>query len=173
MRAIVFIALVTFLFAGPFAVSSAAQPGEPHASPPPARRIPGINAEDRFPGGCVSCHVQLPERDARLSTAMKRWAEAVEPKLLAKVQAAAPEGVTLKGKHPPVMKSLENIPEACMACHKPTAKTAPPFARMLHVIHLSGADDNHFMTLFQGECTYCHKLDLGTGIWSVPSGPEK
>jgi len=29
------------------------------------------------------------------------------------------------------------------------------------------------MTLFQGECTHCHKLDAMTGKWSMPSGPEK
>jgi hypothetical protein len=57
--------------------------------------------------------------------------------------------VTLKGKHPKV-----------------------EVARMAHPVHLTGGDENHFMTLFQGECTHCHKLDRATGAWSIPSAPE-
>ena len=143
--------------------------------PPPARKIPGITAEDTFPRGCVDCHINMPQinKDERISVLMAKWMKKVEPKLLKKAQAAAPEGVALKGVHPPVAGSLKNIPAGCMACHSRTSKAAPPFGAMLHAIHLTGGEDNHFLTIFQGECTYCHKLNAATGAWSIPSGPEK
>lgn len=145
------------------------------APAPPARKVPGITVKDAFPKGCVSCHVNMPQAgvDARLSKAMRRWMEKVDGKLLAKAQAAMPPGVSLKGKHPPALKALENIPAACMPCHRLSAKTAPPFGLMLHVIHLTGAAENPFMTVYQGECTHCHKLNARTGAWVMPSGPEE
>lgn len=146
--------------------------GEPS---PPARNIPGITSTDAFPNGCVSCHVNMPHKgiDVRLSTSMKRWVDQVDPELMEKVRGSASQGMQLRGKHPPALKALENIPTACMSCHTATSKVAPSFSRMLHAIHLTGGNDNHFMTLFQGECTHCHKLNSQTGGWSMPSGPEK
>jgi hypothetical protein len=92
---------------------------------------------------------------------------------LAKAQAAAPAGVTLKAKHPRVMPAtLRNIPGACIKCHSPASKNAPSFAKMIHLIHLTGGDENDFLTEFQGECTHCHKLNEKTGAWSIPSAPE-
>lgn len=146
---------------------------EPEA--PPARPIPGVDCADPFPRGCVECHDVYPEMnlDTRISVLMKQWNEGVGEKLLAKAQAAAPDGVRLKGKHPVVDEALADIPMACLECHGKDAKDAPVMARMVHLIHLTGGQDNHFMTLFQGECTYCHKLDVTTGRWSMPSGPER
>ena len=154
-----------------------AQPADSSAippAPPPARKIPGITAEDAFPKACVSCHVNMPEQnmDVRLSTLMKAWTGKVEPALLSKAQAAAPAGVTLKGKHPAVTAALRDIPAGCVKCHGPASKKAPPFARMMHLIHLGGGDESRFLSLFQGECTHCHKLDLKTGAWAIPSAPE-
>jgi len=158
------------------ALSASAQTeGDSQMKLPPARKIPGLTADDKFPLGCVDCHINMPEikQDERISTLMSRWNKKVEPKLLDKAQAAAPAGVTLKGKHPLVPASLKNIPASCNSCHSKTSKTAPPFASLIHTIHLSGGEDNHFLTIFQGECTPCHKMNPKTGVWSIPSGPEK
>ena len=59
---------------------------------PPSRMIPGINAPDENPHACVDCHTKVPEQnlDARFSTLLAEWSEKVEPRLLAKAQAAAP-----------------------------------------------------------------------------------
>ncbi|MCU0225184.1 MAG: hypothetical protein MUF27_14205 [Acidobacteria bacterium] len=143
--------------------------------PPPPRAIPGITAADPFRNACVDCHVARPDIavDARFATALAAWGETVRPDLLERAQAAAPRGVTLKGKHPPVPGALADIPRSCMACHDDASKLAPPFSRLMHSIHLSGGEKNHFLTIFQGECTHCHKLDDVTGALSVPSGPEK
>jgi hypothetical protein len=137
------------------------------------RAIPGITAEDDFPAACVSCHTVLPDgMDVRLSTLMQTWTAKVDSILLANARAAAPTGLTVVGKHPEVGKSLSSIPAGCLVCHGRSSTLAPPFGRLMHRIHLVGGEANHFMTLFNGECTYCHKFDAGTGEWSIPSGPE-
>jgi hypothetical protein len=144
-------------------------------TPPPARKIPGIITEDPYPNGCVDCHINYVDMklDTRFSTLMKLWSEKVEPKLVEKAQASAPKDLMLKGKHPNAVDALKDIPAGCIVCHGKESSTAPPFANMIHNIHLIGGEENHFLTMFQGECTYCHKLDLTTGHWSMPSGPEK
>ncbi len=142
---------------------------------PPGRKIPGLTMEDKFPNGCVDCHINMPDikQDERISTLISKWNREVEAKLLKKAQATAPAGVTLKGIHPPAAESLKNIPAACIACHDRSSRTAPPLAPLLHAVHLTGGDDNHFLTIFQGECTHCHKMNATTGAWKMPSAPEK
>lgn len=147
------------------------------AAAPAARRIPGINAPDAYAAGCVDCHVAKPAGttiDARLSTHLAAWtAGKVDPALLATVQATASAGLKLKGKHPDASDALDDIPNACADCHSEDSKKAPPLAAMVHRIHLVGGDKNPFMTVYQGECTDCHKFDAAKGTWSMPSGPEK
>ena len=112
------------------------------------------------------------KQDERLSTLMSVWAKNVDDKLLKKVQSVAPN-IVFKGMHPSAAESLKDIPSACIDCHKSTPDMAPPFAALVHVIHLTNGEENHFLTIFQGECTYCHKLNVETGRWTIPSGPEK
>jgi cytochrome c553 len=187
MRPVVLASLLAGLFAfgpspcraqvadsGSAVADSSAAPAAGEPAPPPARKLPGVDAPDPFPRGCVDCHVNTPERnlDTRLSTLMNGWTKEVTPALLAKAKASSPSGMPLKGKHPVAKSSLQNIPRGCVSCHGTASKKAPPLGRLMHQIHLTGGDDNRFMTLFQGECTNCHKLDATTGAWSIPSGPE-
>jgi len=155
-----------------FGASSAQGPPGP---PPPARKIPGIVVKDPYPNACVDCHINYIDMkmDTRFSTLLKQWAEKVEPKLLAKAQAATSAGKKLTGKHPNAAHTLKDIPVKCLVCHGKTSKIAPPFASMIHLIHFSGGDENHFLTLFQGECTYCHKINLSNGQWKIPSAAER
>jgi hypothetical protein len=143
--------------------------------PPPARKIPGVTAKDLFPRACVDCHINYVDMnlDTRFSTLLNRWREKPEPGLLAKAEASAPQGMTLKGKHPEAAGALKDIPAKCLACHGKGSKTAPPFANLIHSIHLTGGEENHFLTVFQGECTHCHKLNQKTGHWTIPSAPER
>ena len=145
------------------------------AGPPAARKIPGITAEDTHPNACIDCHVNHPEMkmDARLSTVIGGFTKQVDEKTLAKAKAASADPSKIKGKHPAVDAAFKDIPNACLKCHKRDSKTAPPFAHLAHAIHLVGGQENYFMTVYQGECTQCHKLDQKTGAWSIPSGPEK
>jgi hypothetical protein len=130
-------------------------------------------AEDSFPRGCVDCHVNRPDigMDVRLGTHMRQWTQQVDPQLLAKAQAVTPREVTLLGRHPAVPDALRNIPGSCLQCHSASPATAPPFAPLVHMIHLAG-EENHFVTLFGGRCVHCHKLDTGTGGFTIPSAPE-
>jgi hypothetical protein len=159
-----------------FLIVSGAGRGEEKSKPPlpPARKIPGITCEDAFPNGCVDCHIVYQEMnmDTRISTLMQQWNEKVEPRLLAVAQATAQGEIVLKGIHPVISEVGGNIPADCLNCHDKETTTAPPFAQMLHAIHLSGGEQNPFLTLFQGECTHCHKIDLTKGHWSVKSAPE-
>ncbi|MBI4444789.1 MAG: hypothetical protein HY645_02670 [Acidobacteria bacterium] len=154
------------------ASAAQAQKESPH---PPIRKIPGINAQDPFPYGCVDCHISYPERkmDTRLSTLMKQWNEKINPTLLAKAQASAPKGIKLVGKHPTAGVNFEKVPESCLLCHNVKSKIAPPFSSMMHAIHLNGGENNHYLINFQAECLLCHKLNPSTGQISIPSGAEK
>lgn len=171
--AMVVFAAVSILLSA--SVLSASENPEGGGAPPPARRIPGINANDPFPQGCVDCHINYVEMkmDTRFVTLLGRWTEDVEAELLAKAQSSAPDGLTLTGKHPPSTDALKDVPAGCLACHGKNSEKAPPFSRLIHRIHLVGGEQNHFMTLFQGECTFCHKMNTATGAWSVPSAPER
>lgn len=132
-------------------------------------------AADAYPMGCVSCHTvdKAKGADHRLSVALTQWTLGkIDADLLAMSKASAPAGVTLKGKHPSAEDSLDDIPGACLDCHDAGSKKAPPFGQLLHLVHLTGAN-NTFVSTFKGDCTHCHKLDAKTGAWSMPSGPER
>lgn len=146
------------------------------AAPPAPRQIPGLTVADTHPGACVDCHVVYRDRgmDKRLSVALKKWTDGeVERGLLALTRTSALAGMAIKGRHPEAADSLDDIPAACLDCHDDAAGKAPPFSRLIHLVHLTGGAQNHFVSVFQGECTLCHKLDGRTGVWSIPSGPEK
>jgi len=138
-------------------------------------QIPGITALDQFPRGCVDCHVNRPDlqMDVRLSTAMQQWQDKVPPAFLTKVRHFTPVGIVLEGKHPMFRAEVADIPQACLRCHAKTSKSAPPFAPLLHGLHLVGGEKNHFLSMFQGSCTHCHKFDMATGLWALGSGTEK
>jgi hypothetical protein len=152
----------------------ASSEGEPQALPP-LRQIPGVTAPDQFPRGCVDCHVNRPDlkMDRRISTIMRQWHDKVAPEFLAKVRPFAPVGMALKGRHPKLQVAVADIPKACLKCHAKASKSAPPFAQLLHGLHLGGGEKNPFLSMFQGECTHCHKLDAATGLLSLGGGTEK
>ena len=157
-------------------LSVARAESEGKATLPPPRPVPGINAPDTQPEACVGCHVVYPDLglDTRLSVLLDELtAGRIDPRLMAKSVASAPDGLHLLGRHPHAKEAVADIPAACLECHGRSSTEAPPFARLLHLIHLTDDARSPFMTVFQGECTYCHKPDLRTGAWSIPSGPER
>ena len=138
------------------------------------REIPGLTSKDAYPNGCVDCHVAGKDADMRISTLMATWTKAVPAALAEKARAASVDASKIKGKHPAMANVKANIPQTCLAgCHKPGSTIAPPFARLMHVIHLVGGNKNRFVTTNQGECTHCHKLDQKTGTWKAASSAEK
>jgi hypothetical protein len=139
-----------------------------------SRQIPGITAKDVYPNGCVDCHVAGKDGDIRLSTLMAKWTTAVPAALADKAKASSADPSKIKGKHLPMPNVKANTPQTCLAgCHKKGSTMAPPFAQLMHAIHLTGGGQNRFLSVNQGECTHCHKLDQKTGAWKMPSGAEK
>jgi cytochrome c553 len=130
-------------------------------------------AADAVPGACVDCHVKTAEADLRLSVLMAAMTRQVEAPLLARLQAAAPKGVKLKGKHPNVAALMKSIPDGCLKCHARTSKSIPALSQLLHVIHLAPGEENDRFAKAAGSCASCHKLNPATGAQVIPSGPEK
>jgi hypothetical protein len=164
---------IVLVAAAALAATAAGQ--APAASQAPAiRQIPGITAKDVYPNGCVDCHVAGKDGDMRMSTGMAKWTSAVPAALVEMSRASSADPSKIKGKHPPMPNVKANVPQTCLSvCHKKGSTFAPPFARLLHAIHLLRGSKNRFMTAHQGECTHCHKLDQKTGTWKVASGAEK
>ncbi|HOX26210.1 MAG TPA: hypothetical protein PLL30_08390 [Candidatus Krumholzibacteria bacterium] len=158
------------------AVAQEPHPGGPMMPPPPPpRSIPGITTPDQFPRGCVDCHVDRPDlqMDVRLSTLMRQWQQGVSAEMLERVRVFSPASLTLAGRHPEVEMPFGRVPDDCLECHGRDSTSAPPFATLLHGLHLAGSESNHFVAMFQGECTHCHKLDASSGSWSLGSGAER
>ena len=157
------------------ALATAVAGGTPVASQSSAsRQIPGITAKDLYPNGCVDCHVAGKDGDMRMSALMAKWTSAVPAALVDKARASSIDPSKIKGKHLPMPNVKANIPQTCLtACHKKGSTIAPPFAQLMHTIHLVGGGGNRFLTASQGECTHCHKLNQKTGTWKVPSAAEK
>lgn len=110
----------------------------------------------------------------RISALMATWTSEVPVALTEKARAASVDASKIKGKHPAMANVKANVPQTCLVgCHKPGSTIAPPFAQLMHVIHLVGGTGNRFLTANQGECTHCHKLDQKTGAWKVASSREK
>jgi len=105
---------------------------------------------------------------------MSKLTSAVPAPLVDKAKAASADPSKIKGKHLAVPNVKANTPQTCLTgCHKRGSTIAPPFAQLMHAIHLVGGAQNKFLTTYQGECTHCHKLDQKTGAWKLASGPEK
>ena len=134
-----------------------AWPTAPAGQTPAASPGPGVTAKDAYPNGCVDCHVAGKDGDMRMSALMAKWTTAVPAALVAKAKAASVDASKIKGG----------------TCHKKGSTIAPPFATLMHTIHLLGGSQNRFMTANQGACAHCHKLDQKTGAWKIASGPEK
>lgn len=143
-----------------------------------APQIPGITVEDSWPKGCVNCHKDVgdpTEPHTKLSIKLKAWAEGAPAALVELLQKAAPEGVTLTGKHPDIDVSTAEIPSICYMCHAPDKAAdfrAPIFPRGLHLVHFYEREKSEFVTTFGGWCTACHQLNFNTGEWTMKQGKE-
>ncbi len=110
--------------------------------------LAGITVEDKHPNGCVDCHVKVDdEKDYRLPAELKH----VE-------------------KHPQIEKIVKIVPNDCLKCHKEGTKPGD-FNSVIHKIHFSNPQENHFVLHYNGDCLNCHKLDMNTFKMGVKSGP--
>jgi hypothetical protein len=110
--------------------------------------------------------------DARLSITLAEWEQEVPEKVMAIARDLMEVPDVLEGKHPPIISPLESVPSSCIHCHD-FASTAPSFAPLIHLVHYRGSEANHFLSVFAGECSLCHKMNQRTGALWVPDGSEK
>jgi cytochrome c553 len=135
--------------------------------------IPGITVEDTMPNGCVDCHRRDGSESSPLKLLIKEWTKEVSSELLEKAQAAAPAGVELKGKHADTVAMTNTVPKDCLVCHSEEmskALGAPELARLMHLIHLVGGEENEFISEYEGQCVHCHTLNKETGELTIKNG---
>lgn len=130
----------TLLALGALILSAGIVFGADNAKP----AIPGITVADDHPNGCVDCH--------------KKISDTKDYSLPGEIKAMAKDG-----KHPDV-SSMVKGPADCLKCHGEKAKL--PLGSILHRAHLTG-ESNHFVSSYNGQCMYCHKLDKATGELTV------
>lgn len=90
-------------------------------------------SSDEKPEGCVSCHTKVSEEK--------------DYSLTAELTAMSDEF-----GHP---KMDIQGPEQCQMCH-PDGEIS--FDKVAHKIHLTGGEENHFITSYEGSCLQCHAL---------------
>jgi len=135
---------IAALLAAGLLVVGASVYAAPKAIPP----LPGINAPDKQPKGCVDCHVEQGGRDFRLIAVLKG----------------------LKGGHPDVSKIVKNVPADCLKCHFSSAK-APVLGSMVHRNHFINLVDNDFLASDFGSCLSCHTIDRQSGKIAYKNAP--
>ena len=102
--------------------------------------LPGINAPDNQPKGCVDCHIKTASRDFRLTVVLD----------------------SIKGGHPDVAKLVKNVPMDCLKCHY-ASQMAPVLGSMVHRNHYQNQKDNDFLITDKGSCLSCHTVDINSG----------
>lgn len=148
MRSVSVYSLIPFAAAVAI-VAAYAGPNQGEAAKAPQADLPGITTEDKFPKGCVDCHIKLPDgQDVRLSAVMK----------------------TIKDH--PDLAMIKNAPTDCKMCHKPTGGMAPGLNTILHKYHYAKKGESKFVQMFQGNCLSCHAVDLKTGKMTIKAGPK-
>jgi hypothetical protein len=110
--------------------------------------LPGITVTDEHPNGCVDCHKASGGNDYRMN-----------------VELANVEG------HPKVDAIVKNVPQDCLMCHKEGAK-AGALNNIVHRDHYRNANDNHFVSFYQGACLNCHSVNPDSGEMTVKGGPK-
>lgn len=135
-------ALALLLFAGLFVASFSAFAA---GSMPP---LPGINAPDAQPKGCVDCHVKTGSKDFRLTAVL--------------------DGI--KGGHPDVSKLVKNVPMDCLKCHY-ASQMAPVLGSMVHRNHYQNQVNNDFLITDKGSCLSCHTVDTQSGKIGIKNAP--
>ncbi len=109
-------------------------------------KLPGINAEDEHPQGCVDCHTAGDGRDSRLNVSLEE----------------------LEG-HPPVDNIVKTVPDDCMMCHGANASN---LSTITHASHYQNPEENYFVANYDGQCLECHSLNIESGRMSVKNGPK-
>ena len=108
--------------------------------------LPGINAKDQFPNGCIDCHKEISKTaDHRLN------------KVVSSIE-----------KHPNIDKIVKTVPADCSICHG--KGKVPALSTITHKQHYAKPDTNVFISNYDGSCLNCHALDIASGAMRIKSG---
>ncbi|WP_156360598.1 hypothetical protein [Dethiosulfatarculus sandiegensis] len=113
-------------------------------------KLYGITIEDKYPHGCVDCHVQSGNLDYRINVRLKKY---------------YPD-------HPDINKENLTVPRSCKKCHgeDKEAETMSVISHKVHYHKLSAKND--FIKYYQGKCLSCHQLNPSTGQMTLKNGPK-
>lgn len=171
MRKIVVSVVAGVLLVGALSLVIATQPKFPVPD-----KIPGVNAADPAPNGCVDCHTSNKADDplAKLTVLMDAYNKTGAPAFVkaaaqAAVKAAGGDPAKIAGKHPVggAMFKGQELPKACLQCHGGDGKSIPRLDAMLYLIKYADFKDGKFVTpattdfvkKLGGWCTACHTLE--------------
>ncbi|GBC76418.1 hypothetical protein HRbin07_00619 [bacterium HR07] len=139
-------------------------------------KIPGVNAADPAPRGCVDCHTSDKADDplAKLTVLMDAYNKTGAPAFVkaaaqAAIKAAGGDPAKITGKHPTggAMFKGQELPKACLQCHDGDGKSIPRLDAMLYLLKYADFKDGKFVTpattdfvkKFGGWCTACHTFE--------------
>ena len=111
-------------------------------------RLPGINAPDEHPNGCVDCHAE------------------------GGAEGALPMNVALEEmKHSDISAIVKTLPQDCSICHIPETPIGA-INLQTHSVHYQNPSENNFVQNYSGQCLSCHALNVETGVLSIKQGPK-
>ena len=109
--------------------------------------LPGINAADEQPNGCVDCHKVAGGVDTRLNV------------------------VLAAKKHVDISAIVKSVPDGCAMCHREGVQ-AGSINKVAHREHLSNPQTSKFVLGYKSACLACHSVDLKTGLVKVKLAPK-
>jgi mono/diheme cytochrome c family protein len=97
-----------------------------------ANALPGADAPEGFPNGCIDCHSATADADFTMSATMGKFEN-----------------------HPSVTAMVKNVPSDCMMCHGKDSYGGE-FKSIIHEIHLERSGDDGFVKNYGQNCLACH-----------------
>ena len=140
MKIALYLTLAAAIFAGAFFFQ-----GQAYAD---SAVLPGINAKDDYPQGCVNCHT---------------GAGGGQPLVNVLVKAIK--------NHADISMITKSVPDGCVICHKKGGPSAP-ITQVTHKQHYENPGQSKFIANFGGACLSCHSLDVKSGIMSIKKGKK-
>ena len=93
--------------------------------------LPGSDAPEGFPNGCIDCHSVSEDNDFSLKATLDQLDD-----------------------HPSIANMVNNVPNDCSMCH--TASYAGDLKDTIHKVHLENDEDDGFVANYGQNCLACH-----------------
>ena len=107
--------------------------------------LPGADAPEGFPNGCIDCHSASDNGDFRLNTTLGR-----------------------NENHPSVTKTINNVPDDCMMCHGKDSYGG----EMKGLIHKNHLENDTYTNAYGSDCMSCHSDFPKDGNPFMKVGPK-